>query len=168
MTLLRRALPVASGLTIALASLADLSAQTVSPLTGTWKLNVARSHYSPRSLAPKSGTTKFEVTQDGITAVIDGVDAKGRTTHADYTAKFDGKDYPWKATIDGRPNPDQDAVSSKKIDDYTYVNTNKLKGKTLTTTRIVVARDGKTRTVTTTGKNAQGQTLHNTSVYEKQ
>jgi hypothetical protein len=44
----------------------------------------------------------------------------------------------------------------------------KLKGQVLTTTRIVVSRDRKTRTNTVTGKNAQGQTVNNTLVYEKQ
>jgi hypothetical protein len=32
----------------------------------------------------------------------------------------------------------------------------------------VVAADGKTRTTTQTGKNAQGQTVKNTMFYEKQ
>jgi hypothetical protein len=44
----------------------------------------------------------------------------------------------------------------------------KLKGQTLTTNRNVVSKDGKIRTVTVTGKNAQGQTVNNTLVWEKQ
>jgi hypothetical protein len=143
-------------------------AQTPDPLNGTWKLNVAKSKFSPSELAPKSGTTKFEVSQNKIKAVIDGVNAKGQVTHAEYEAAFDGKDYPWKGTIDGKPNPDSDAVSWKKIDDYTYESIGKLKGQTLTIQRTVVARDGKTRTNTVTGKNAQGQTINNITVYEKQ
>jgi histidinol dehydrogenase len=137
-------------------------------LSGTWKLNLAKSKYSPANLAPKSGTTKFEATQDGVKTVTDGVDSQGRKTHTEYTAKFDGKDSPWKGTIDGRPNPDQDAVAWKKIDDYTYDLTNKLKGQVLTSQRTVISRDGKSRTNTLTGKNAQGQPVSNTVVYEKQ
>jgi hypothetical protein len=155
-------------LTIATGSLTGLAPQTGDHLSGTWKLNVAKSKYTPAELAPKSGTTRFEVVKDGIKATIDGVDAKGRATHIEYTAKFDGKDYPWKGTIAGRPNPDVDAVTWKRIDDYTYETTNKLKGQPLTTNRIVIARDGKTRTNTVTGKNAQGQTINNVVVYEKQ
>ena len=55
----------------------------------------------------------------------------------------------------------------KKIDDYTYELVAKLKGQVLTTTRVVVARDGKTRTGTAMGKNAQGQTINNTVLQEK-
>jgi hypothetical protein len=143
-------------------------AQPASPLTGTWKLNVAKSTYSPSNLAPKAGTTRFDVTKDGIKAVTDGIDSQGRATHAEYTATFDGKDSPWKGTIDGKPNPNQDTVAWKKIDDYTYESVNKLKGQVLTSSRIVIAKDGKSRTNTTTGKNAQGVAVSSTGLYEKQ
>jgi len=71
--------------------------------------------------------------------------------------------------LDGKPNPNgADAVSYKKIDDYTYEVTAKLKGKTLNVARHVISKDGKTRTVTTTGTNAQGQKLNDITVFEKQ
>ena len=123
-------------------------------LSGTWKLNLAKSKYSPANLAVKSGTTKFEATQDGVKTVTDGVDSQGRKTHTEYMAKFDGKPSSnYKATIDGKPNPDQDGVSWKKLDDYTYENTTDLKGQVLTTQRTVISKDGKSRTNTITGKN---------------
>src|SRR5206468_12518374 len=64
-------------------------------------------------------TTLFR-SQSGVNTVTNGVDSKGRKTHSEYTAKFDGQDTPWKGTIDGSLSPDQDAVAWKKIDDYTY------------------------------------------------
>ena len=39
---------------------APLAGQTAPSLTGTWKLNLAKSTYSPSNLAPKSGATRFE------------------------------------------------------------------------------------------------------------
>ena len=45
---------------------------------------------------------------------------------------------------------------------------NKKGGKVTTMQRNVVAADGKTRTVTTTGTDAQGQKVNNLAVYEKQ
>jgi len=137
-------------------------------LAGTWKLNVAKSKYSPGP-APQSNTVKFESIEGGIKLVADGVDSQGKKTHNEYTAKFDGKDSPTKPMLDGKPNPNAaNAVSYKKIDDYTYEVTAKLNGKTLNLARHVISKDGKTRTVTTTGTNAQGQKLNDTTVFERQ
>ena len=133
------------------------------PLIGTWRLNVAKS-----TPAPRSGTIRIEAVQGGIRGVADGVNVRGQATHNEYTAMFDGKDYPWKGTIDGNPNPNQDAIAIRKIDTYTYEATNKLRGQVLTVARWVISRDGRTRTLTVAGKNAQGQTVSATYVYEKQ
>jgi hypothetical protein len=137
-------------------------------LTGTWKINLAKSKYSPANLAPKSGQSRITITTAGIKVSTDGVNAEGKKTHTEYTAKLDGKDYPWKGTVDGQPSTDQDAVSWKQIDEWTYEVTNKLKNKVTTVMKIAIEHDGKTRTNTTTGTNAQGQTVSNTTVYEKQ
>ena len=142
-------------------------AQAASPLAGTWTVNLAKSKYDPPAMAPKSGTVKIEIAGDTVKIVNDGVDAQGRATHSEYTAKLDGNDYPWKGTIDGQPNLTQDAVTWKKIDDRTYELTGKLKGQQLGTQRIVIAADGKSRTNTVTGKNAEGQTIHNTVVLDR-
>ena len=168
MLVLRRTSIFGWALVIVIGWMLGLSAQAANPLSGTWRLNVAKSKYSPANLAVKSGTTKFEVSQVGIKTVTDGIDSQGRVTHTEFTASFDGKDGPWRGTRDGKPNPDQDAVTWKKIDDYTYELVNKLKGQVLTIQRTVVSRDGKTRTNTVTGKSAQGQTINNITVHEKQ
>jgi hypothetical protein len=71
--------------------------------------------------------------------------------------------------LDGKPNPNAaDMASWKRINEYTYELTGKLKGKTLGVTRLVISKDGKTLTTTTTGTNAQGQKVNNTTVFEKQ
>src|SRR5438552_7362767 len=121
---------VCFGVVIAVAAFA-LTASAADMLAGTWKLNVAKSKYSPGP-APQSNTIKFEAVEGGIKLVADGVDSQGKKTHNEYTAKFDGKDARTKPMLDGKPNPNAaDAVSYKKIDDYTYEVTAKLKGKTL-------------------------------------
>ena len=56
----------------------------------------------------------------------------------------------------------------RRIDDRTYEFVTKVDGKVTTTTRSVAARDGKTRTTTTTGKDAQGQTVNNVQVFDRQ
>ncbi len=164
----RRALTLTGVIAVAAAFTIGVGAQAPSPLNGTWKLNVAKSTYSPAALAGKSGTTKIEVTADGIKLTNDGVDGQGRAVHTEYTAKLDGKDYPIKALLDGKPSPNQDSVAWKKIDDYTYESTAKLKGKTLTTSHLVISKDGKSRTLAVTGTNAQGQAIKHSVVYDKQ
>src|SRR5438128_8962507 len=94
--------------------------------------------------------------------VSDRIETDGKTTHFEWTAKFDGKDYPVKG------DPARDAVSVKKVDDYTLEITNKKGGKVLSTLRAVYSRDGKSRTETTTGTNAQGQPIKNVTAWEKQ
>ena len=145
-----------------------VAAQAPESLAGTWKLNAAKSKYDPASLANKSGTTTYTFSGTSVTAKIDQVNAKDQKVHIEYTATLDGADHPWKGTIDGKPNTGQDAVSFKKLDAHTYHVENKLKGKVMTINHIVVAPDGKSRTVTISGTNADGQKVHHTVVYEKQ
>ena len=144
------------------------AAQASESLAGTWKLNVAKSKYDPAELAVKSGTTTYTFSGNNVTVAIDQVNAKGQKVHIEYTATTDGADHPWKGTLDGKPIVGQDAVSFRKLDAQTYHIENKAKGKVLTTNHIVVAADGKSRTSTTTGTNAEGQKVNHVVVYDKQ
>ena len=128
---------------------------------GTWKLNVAKSKYSPGP-APKSLTLKFEATADGIKLTSDGVNAEGEATHGEYVSKFDGTDVPWSG------NPDADTASAKKIDDNNYENIWKKDGKTTITAKAGVSKDGKTLNITQTGTDSKGRTVKNKVVYDRQ
>jgi len=128
---------------------------------GTWKLNAAKSKYSPGP-APKSLTLTFEVTADGIKHAADGVNGEGEPMHSGYVSKYDGADVPYTG------NPDADMASAKKIDDSSYENVWKKDGKPTITAKVVVSKNGKTMTITQTGTNAKGQAVHNTAVYDKQ
>jgi hypothetical protein len=151
-----RALAVC-GVTLMSASLALAGDNWV----GTWKLNVAKSKFSPGP-APKASTLKFDPSPDGIKLTQEMVDAEGKATPGGYTAKFDGKEVPYAG------NPDTDSASPTRIDDNTYENTWKKAGKVTIKARVVVSADGKTLTVTQTGTNAEGQVVNNTAVYDKQ
>ena len=128
---------------------------------GTWKMNVAKSKPGPGP-APKSQTLKFSSSPAGITLNTDGVAADGSVRKGSYTSKFDGKDVPWTG------NPDADTAAPKKVDDNNYTNTWKKGGKVTINAKAVVSADGKTLTVTQTGKNAKGEDVNSTAVYEKQ
>jgi hypothetical protein len=69
------------------------SAQTDARSYGTWKLNVAKSKFSPGP-APKSLTVKWEAAGQGVRLTSEGVTADGKPMSGGYTANYDGKDYP--------------------------------------------------------------------------
>jgi hypothetical protein len=137
-------------------------AQAQESLYGNWKMNMAKSQYSPGP-APTSSMAKWEAVQGGAKLTVDVVPAKGEPQHWESSGKFDGKDHP----VTGN-NPDADVVAFSKIDSHTYKTVSKKGGKITLTARIVVAPDGKTRVTTQTGHDAQGKTVHNSSFYEKQ
>ena len=139
-----------------------LLAQAADPQIGTWKLNVAKSTFSPGP-APKSGTTKIEAAGAGAKLVVDQAQADGAARHWEFTANYDGKDVP----IVGN-NPDADTVARTRVNANTVETISKKAGKVVTTQQSTVSADGKTRTVTTKGVNAAGKTVNNVAVYERQ
>ena len=131
------------------------------PQTGTWKLNTAKSKYSPGPM-PKSNTLTITVDENSYKVHAEGVDGQGKPTMADFTAGFDGKDVPAKGL------PYGDTVSVKRIDANTVEVTMKKDGKALVTVTSVVSKDGKTRTSTFHGKDEAGKDVSNVAVYDKQ
>jgi hypothetical protein len=146
--------------TLALCFVAAMCFATDADMMGTWKLNEAKSKIGPG--APKNSTVVYEAAGDDVKVTIDGTDKDGKPTHNEWTGKFDGKDYPVKG------DPNQDTRSVTKIDDRTYGFNAKKGGKVNISGRIVMAADGKSRTVTTTGTDAKGNKVRSTSVYDKQ
>jgi hypothetical protein len=116
----------------------------------------------------KNNVSKIDAVEGGIRLVNEGLVSQNQTFRVEYTAKFDGKDYPWKGSIGGKPLTSVDTIAYHKVDDYTYDVTEKSKGQVVNTQKWVVSKDGKTRTVTMTSKNAQGQERTQTLVYDKQ
>ena len=137
------------------------SAQAADPVIGMWKLDVVKSKFSPGP-PPKSLTLKFEAAGQGVKLTSDGVEADGRAAHSEYTANYDGKDYP----ITGLAIAD--AVSLKRIDANTVERTDKKGGKVVWTRTRKISSDGKTMTATVKGTNAAGQPVNNELVFVKQ
>lgn len=141
-----------------------VTAQAPDPWLGTWTLNVAKSKFDPANLAPKSQTVvQVAVAGGGLKTTADGVGSDGKKTHSVVTWMFDGKPVEVVGATDAKTTR-----VYKRIDARTYEFVTSVAGKVTTTSRSVVSADGKTRTSTATGKNAQGVTVHNVSVYEKQ
>ena len=130
------------------------------PQMGTWKLNEAKSKFGPG--ATKNNTVIYEAAGDMVKATVDGTDSTGAATHNEWTGKFNGRYY----AVTGDPTSDQRAY--RKVSSRVLSLTAKKAGKVTLTGRITVSRDGKHRTVTTTGKNSKGKWVTNTAVYDKQ
>jgi hypothetical protein len=143
----------------ALATLA-LLAQSQEAFYGVWKVDMSKSKYSPGP-APKSNMKKYEPWQDGFKATQDMVTARGEKVHLEVVAKVDGKDYP------GKGSPDADTFAFKRIDSRSYEVTQKKDGKVTIVSKMVVAPDGKSRSIVQTGKTAKGEPVNNTIYWDK-
>ncbi len=129
--------------------------------SGTWKMNPAKSKYSPGPAA-KSVNLKIESDENGIKIDAEGTDGDGNPTHVQYDAKFDGKDY----AVTGLPYAD--TVSVKRIDANTIQSTLKKGGQVMMTVTSTVSNYGKMRTSTFKDKDAQGRDVNNIVMYDKQ
>ena len=153
----RVAISLAAGVLL----LAVMAAAQTDPFVGTWTLNLAKSKYSPGP-APKSTTTVIEAAGKGYKVSVKTEPASGPAQQWSYTTNLDGKESP----VSGN-NANADSVTVKRIDANTLETVARMGGKVTTTQRNVVSADGKTRTVTTTGTNAEGQKVNNVAVYDR-
>jgi hypothetical protein len=129
------------------------------PFMGTWKLKEAKSKFASGST--KNNTVVYQAAFFKTKVTVDGIDAKGKAVHSEWTGNFDGKDYPLKG------DPDADARSYTKADDHHLNFAEKKGGKVILTGRVAVAADGKSRTVTTWATNSKGKKVRSVAIYDK-
>ena len=145
----------------ALAMNVSSTAQAPDPLVGTWKLDVAKSTYKPGP-APKSTTVVISAAEGkGLKIDVDAEMPDGPMKWS-YTNTRDGKETP----VTGNPN--YDAVKVTQVSPTEGTIQYMKGGKPSLSAKTSVSKDGKTLTVTTTGTNAAGQTVHNVALYTKQ
>jgi ribosomal protein S11 len=128
---------------------------------GTWKLNESKSTFAPG--ATKNHTVTYTEAKDGmINLTVDGTDKDGKTVHWTWTGKFDGKQY----KVEG--SPIIGTVGYKALNDHTNSATGIKDGKVVFTGSIKVAKDGKSRMVTTTMTGADGKKHTDKAYYDKE
>lgn len=127
---------------------------------GTWKLNEAKSKIAAGM--QKSSTVVYAADGDNVKITVDGTTGDGKPMHDEWTGKFDGKDY----AVTGDPSADMRAYTT--VNAHTLHMVVKKDGKEVSSGRIVVAADGKSRTVTITATDPAGKKMTSTSVYDKQ
>jgi hypothetical protein len=133
-----------TGLTLAFCFLAAAACFAADAQMGTWRLNETKSKFTPGT-GKNTMVVYKDATGGKVKITTDGIDAHGKAAHSEWTGKFDGKDY----SVTGDPNADMRSYT--KADDRTLDFTVKKGGKITVTGRVVVAADGKSRTVTTSG-----------------
>lgn len=149
--------------TIGLALLLSIAAGAMcfanNPTLGTWKLNESKSKFGEG--AGKTTMVVWAKAGHQDKCTVDGVGADGKKVHTVWTGKLDGKDYP----ISG--DAQSDTRSFKMNGKNTIEMVSKKDGKVVGDGTIVVAADGKTRTVTSTITNAKGEKVTSTQFYDK-
>ena len=134
------------------------------PLLGTWKINLAKTKYNAGT-PPKNQVITYDMVGDALRLTAEIDNAQGHQTNT-YTAKYDGKDYPFHSTA---PNAvTGQTVRLQRVDANTTERTTHFNGKQIGTVTEVVSNGGKTLTRTQKGTNAQGQPVDNVQVLDKQ
>ena len=131
---------------------------------GTWKQNFDKSTLTPAPTGPRpqSSVRTYEMSGDSLKATLVTVTADGTRNTATYTARFDGKDYPYQgaAAID--------TIALKRIDANTFESTLKKAGKVVSTGTNTVSKDGKTMTYSNKGTISRGEPTSGVAIFEKQ
>jgi len=104
----------------------SVAARAADPQSGTWKLNTAKSSYSPGPAA-KSITLTIWAEEKSVKVHSEGIDGAGKATKVDFTANFDGKDYPATGIAAG------DMVSVERVNANTLRVTMKKDGQAIMT-----------------------------------
>lgn len=125
---------------------------------GTWKLDPAKSKLS-RSMG-RNDMVHYEWSFFKTKVTISGVDAQGHPLHSEWRGSFDGHDYP----VTG--DPSSDMRSYTKANDHTLKYAAKKGGQVVSSGTIVVAPDGKTRTVTSWATRGKKK-VKSVAVYNK-
>jgi hypothetical protein len=145
----------------AILAIGTSSAFAADSAVGTWKLNPAKSTFSPGP-APKSQTRTYTESAQGLTVTVKTIAADGTESTTTLTFKDDGKPYP----VSG--NPDFDTITVKRVDTSTVHSTQIKGGATVGTGVRSVSKDGKTLTFTQKGTHATGGKYDDVSVYDRQ
>ena len=155
---------LAALLTISLAGTAAAQSKN-DPSIGTWKLNVAKSKFTPGP--PIQGDTRsYEVNEAGwLFATTETTQPDGTRTGVRFAAKFDGKAYPQI----GRFAPTVTLITYEPVDRRTLKYTQRdTSGKIVSTNTRTVSEDGKTMLIEQRTSNASGQPVVNIELFERQ
>ena len=138
---------------------AQAAASEQDPLLGSWKLDVAKSRYTPGP-PPRNETRTYVRDPAGVMGTIRRQRDDGRVEVIEYRADFD-REYPVMGT------EAYDTIRLKRIDARTAEAVLSHAGRVFGTARRVISEDGKTLTITFRQED-QGRLENNIAVYRKE
>jgi hypothetical protein len=148
--------------TLALGLAAPLATQAASdPFLGTWKLNLAKSTFTPGP-PPKAKTLIYSATAQGILIDEIEVEPTGETLTFKIPYARNGKPTPQNAS------PAYDMLSVTQPDAHTAVWKVMRKGQVIGSARTTVSPDGRTLTMVSSIKPDATSTRSQHSVFDKQ
>jgi len=146
---------------IALLLLLAFASPTDDAAIGRWRFDSTASTYESGP-APRESRRIWEVVGNKMHFLHTGISASGAPFRTEFTAAFDGNDYP----VEGGSL--YDTVSLKMINPNAVEQVFKKKGKTTVTAHRTVSPDKKRLTIVATGTNAQGKPFKNVLVYTRE
>jgi hypothetical protein len=148
-------------LLIATALLTTSATASTDPFVGKWKLDTQHSSY-PAGTCPKEMVIEMEAAGQGVRYRSHSTYANGRTSRAEYTAEYNGK----QAVVMGDHGlllP----VSLQRIDPRTVVASYTRGLQVFATSRRVISSDGRRMTITTKSRDQDRKNVTTVGVYER-
>lgn len=143
----------------------------IDPRFGTWKLNVAKSKFSPAYLAlmkqspPKEGTVVLrELGTDELELIMTGTQADGKPIAIKSVSPRQGG----AVKIQQSPLPEGTTLVLTRIDPNNSFVTYMLNGKQVLVSQSIISKNGKTMRNTAKGTDAQGKPFEHVTVFDKQ
>jgi hypothetical protein len=149
------------GLIAAFALSAAPAATPANPVLGTWKLNIAKSTFTPGP-GWRSQTRTYRAAPRGVSVNWTGVGASGETMQVSYSYGYDGRDYPMKGSAS------YDTINAVPVDAFTVKSEEKRDGKVVGIALRRVSKDGKVLTITDEGTNRKGEKFSQVLVFDRQ
>jgi hypothetical protein len=149
------------GLIAAFALSAAPAATPANPVLGTWKLNIAKSTFTPGP-GWRSQTRTYRAAPRGVSVNWTGVGASGETMQVSYSYRYDGRDYPMKGSAS------YDTINAVQVDAFTVKSEEKRDGKVVGIAVRKVSPNGKVLTITDEGTNRKGEKFSQVLVFDRQ
>lgn len=129
---------------------------------GTWKLNVAKSRFTPGP-GWRSQVRTYTLQLDGSVLIVwTGVGGHGEPMHVSFISRLDGKDYPMKGS------DRYDTLNGVAVDAFTVKSEEKRGGKVAGIAVRTLSLDGKVMTITDEGTTRKGEKFSQVLVFERQ